>query len=53
MSSPHTPGIVPGRLDPDALAGNFADLHPAYDAHEAAVAADRCYFCHDAPCVTA
>ncbi|WHZ34391.1 MULTISPECIES: NAD(P)-dependent oxidoreductase [unclassified Sagittula] len=53
MSSPHTPGIVPGRLDPDSLAGNFADLHPAYDAHEAAVAADRCYFCHDAPCVTA
>ncbi len=46
-------GIRAGRLTPDALARNFADLHPAYHAHEAAVAADRCYFCHDAPCVTA
>ena len=27
---------------------NFADLHPPYDAHEALVEADRCYFCHDA-----
>ena len=46
-------GIRPGRLGPDALAANFADLHPAYHAHEAAVAADRCYFCYDAPCVKA
>ena len=44
-------GIRAGRLGPDALAANFADLHPAYHAHEAAVAADRCYFCYDAPCV--
>jgi glutamate synthase (NADPH/NADH) small chain len=48
-----TPGIVPGRLSPDQIAANFADLHAALDRHEAAVAADRCYFCHDAPCVTA
>ena len=46
-------GIVAGRLSADELAQNFADLHPAYAPHEAAVAADRCYFCHDAPCVTA
>ena len=46
-------GIRAGRLGPDALAANFADLHPAYHAHEAAVAADRCYFCWDAPCVAA
>ena len=26
---------------------------PPLDAHEARVAADRCYFCHDAPCITA
>ncbi len=32
---------------------NFADLHPPYDAHEALVEADRCYFCHDAPCMIA
>ncbi|GMG84415.1 NAD(P)-dependent oxidoreductase [Paralimibaculum aggregatum] len=48
-----TPGIAPGRLPPERLAGNFADLHPPLSAHEALVAADRCYFCHDAPCVTA
>jgi len=32
---------------------NFSDLHPPLDDHEALVAADRCYFCHDAPCMTA
>ena len=46
-------GIAPGRLSEEELAANFADLHPAYDAHEARVQADRCYFCHDAPCVAA
>ena len=48
-----TPGIQPGRLSAAALAENFGDLHTPYDGHEAAVAADRCYFCYDAPCVTA
>ncbi len=47
------PGIVAGRLSAEELARNFSDLHPAYAPHEAAVAADRCYFCYDAPCVTA
>ena len=51
--SPLTPGIVSGRLPADRIAGNFADHTPALDRHEALVAADRCYFCHDAPCVTA
>ncbi len=32
---------------------NFTDLHPPYDDHEALVEADRCYFCHDAPCMIA
>ncbi len=47
------PGIVPGRLSSDELTSNFTDLHPPLAPHEAAVAADRCYFCYDAPCVTA
>ncbi len=47
------PGIAAGRLDGSEIAANFADLHPPLDGHEALVAADRCYFCHDAPCVTA
>ena len=51
--SPFTPGVVAGRLDEATYGENFSDLHPALDAHEALVAADRCYFCHDAPCITA
>ncbi|MBA3911392.1 MAG: dihydropyrimidine dehydrogenase [Rhodobacter sp.] len=52
-NSPLTPGIVPGRLPAAAYAANFGDHTPALDGHEARVAADRCYFCHDAPCITA
>lgn len=48
-----TPGIRAGRLNAAAYDENFGDLHPRLDDHEALVAADRCYFCHDAPCVTA
>ena len=46
-------GIVAGRLSSEALSKNFADAYPPLSSHEALVAADRCYFCHDAPCVTA
>lgn len=52
-NSPQTEGIVPSRLDHASLAAHFDDLYPDFDAHEARVAADRCYFCYDAPCVTA
>lgn len=48
-----TPGIAAGRLPGEDYSRNFADLHPVLDDHEALVAADRCYFCHDAPCMTA
>lgn len=53
MTNPLTPGIAAARLSTEDLAANFSDLHPPLDAHEAHVAADRCYFCHDAPCITA
>lgn len=46
-------GITAGRLPPDEYARNFADLHPPLDRYEAKVAADRCFFCYDAPCMTA
>ncbi len=29
------------------------ELHPPLTAHEAGVESDRCYFCYDAPCITA
>ena len=48
-----TPGVAAGRLPRRSYDENFADLRPPLTRHEAAVAADRCYFCHDAPCVTA
>ncbi len=53
MTSPTAPGIVAGRLSADLLTAGFADLHAPLDRHEAHVAADRCYFCYDAPCMTA
>lgn len=53
MTSPTAKGIVAGRIAPEEVARNFQDLHAPLDAHEAVVAADRCYFCHDAPCMTA
>lgn len=46
-------GIAGGRLSAEAYAENFADLHPPLDHHEALVESDRCYFCHDAPCMEA
>ena len=53
MANPMTPGIIAGRLPADQIAANFEDLDAPYAPHEASVAADRCYFCYDAPCVTA
>ncbi len=46
-------GVIEGRLSGQQIQDNFADLHPPLNTHEAIVAADRCYFCYDAPCVTA
>lgn len=41
------------RLSAAEISERFSDLHPPLDAHAAVVAADRCYFCHDAPCMDA
>lgn len=49
----HVPDIAPGRLEAEDYAESFADLHPPLAPREARVAAERCLFCHDAPCVTA
>ena len=47
------PDISGKRLSVSDYAANFGDIHPPLDAHEALVESDRCYFCHDAPCMTA
>lgn len=41
------------RLNREELAENSGDRHPPLTDHEALVAADRCYFCNEAPCETA
>ncbi len=53
MAAGKGPDIAGKRLSKSEYAANFADLHPPLDAHEALVEADRCFFCHDAPCMTA
>ncbi|MBK5933667.1 glutamate synthase (NADPH/NADH) small chain [Rhodovulum imhoffii] len=54
MTNDHsTPGVASGRLSSAQIGSNFSELHPPLSDHEARVAADRCYFCHDAPCMEA
>ena len=45
--------IRAGRLPEERIAANFADMHPPLTRSESIIDADRCYFCHDAPCTTA
>ena len=47
------PDIRPGRLEREEIEANFADLHPPLSRAEALIAAERCYFCFDAPCTEA
>ena len=45
--------IQAGRLSAEALAENFADVAPPLDRQQALLAAQRCFYCYDAPCTTA
>lgn len=45
--------IKTARLSSEKMVDNFTDLHAPMTRHEAFVEADRCYFCYDAPCMTA
>ncbi len=42
-----------GKLPEEQIALNFSELHPPLDERQAAVEAGRCYFCYDAPCISA
>jgi glutamate synthase (NADPH/NADH) small chain len=53
MDKHRVSGVAAGRLTAGEYGANFADIHPPLGAHEALVEAQRCYFCHDAPCMTA
>ena len=45
--------LLQAELSSEQYTENFSDLHPPLSTHEAFVESDRCYFCYDAPCVTA
>lgn len=44
--------IQSNRLTSEQYQQNFADIHPPFETHDAAlVEANRCLFCYDAPCI--
>lgn len=45
--------IAEGRLTPAQYAENFSDMYPPLDRNAAVIEANRCLFCHDAPCIEA
>ena len=47
-TSADTAALPPGRSE-----AVFDDYKPAYTANQARVEANRCLYCHDAPCITA
>ncbi|MGJ8571210.1 MAG: NAD(P)-dependent oxidoreductase [Hoeflea sp.] len=53
MTASETNDVKANRLSSADYADNFSDIHPPLTPHEAVVEADRCYFCYDAPCMTA
>ena len=55
LSSPPAgaPDIRAGRLPAAAYAQQFADAAPRLSRSQALVEAERCLYCHDAPCATA
>ena len=54
MSTPRVPPpLAAGRLSQAEYAHNFADARPPLTPVQALLEAERCYYCHDAPCTTA
>src|SRR5437870_4379972 len=41
------------KLGPEAAAANMSEIAPRYTPQEAAIEANRCLFCFDAPCIQA
>ena len=46
-------GIHAERLNLAEYAKNFGDAHPPLNRTQALIEAERCYYCFDAPCITA
>jgi glutamate synthase (NADPH/NADH) small chain len=47
------PDVKAGRLDACQYTQNFGDAHPPLTPVQALIEAERCYYCHDAPCIAA
>jgi dihydropyrimidine dehydrogenase (NAD+) subunit PreT len=45
--------IKAGRLSGATLRENFADIAPPLNERQALIEAHRCYYCYDAPCISA
>jgi len=50
VSQSACPDVRAARLSADAYAERFGDAVPALTAMQAVIEADRCLYCHDAPC---
>lgn len=50
MSQSACPDVRAARLSADAYAERFGDAVPALTAAQAVIEAERCLYCHDAPC---
>ena len=46
-------GIRAGRLEADEYARNFDESHAPLNRVQALIESERCYYCHDAPCINA
>jgi dihydropyrimidine dehydrogenase (NAD+) subunit PreT len=53
MAIKHSGDIAAQRLSPEQLSCEFTDIAPLLDPAAAAVAASRCHYCYDAPCIQA
>jgi glutamate synthase (NADPH/NADH) small chain len=53
LSKETSSGLAIHRISADECRQNFSDLLPALGPNEARIAAERCLFCYDAPCITA
>ena len=47
------PDVKAGRLSACQYTENFSASHPPLTPVQALIEAERCYYCHDAPCATA
>lgn len=47
------PDDARAQLAPEQYGSNFCEAHGPLDARRAQLEAERCYYCHDAPCTTA